>query len=234
MFDLSRRVVVITGSAGNLGQAVAETLMPLGARLALADRSQERLRAMYPALAESPDHLLAGGVDLLSSDSVTQCVGRTLERFHRIDALIHTVGGFRGGPLTHEESLETWELLFNLNVRTTLLACRAVIPVMRRQKSGRIVTVASRAAQQGSTGLAAYSAAKSAVLRMSESMAAELAPEGINVNCLLPSTLDTPQNRVAMPNADPKTWVKPADVACVVAYLVSDLAQAVHGVAIPL
>lgn len=234
MFALSRRVVMITGSVGNLGQAVVETVAARGARTILVDRSQDRLSEAFPKLAKNTDHLLVGGVDLLSTESVLNCVTKAIARFDRIDALVHTVGGFRGGKSVAEESLETWDSLFNLNVRTTLLACRAVIPPMVRQRSGRIVTVASRAALQGAAGLAAYCAAKSALLRMTESMAAELAPEGINVNCVLPGTLDTPQNRAAMPDADPTTWVKPADVASVVAFLISDLANAVRGVSIPL
>ncbi|HKQ48956.1 MAG TPA: SDR family NAD(P)-dependent oxidoreductase [Phycisphaerae bacterium] len=234
MFDISRRVVMITGSVGNLGQAVAEALVAMGARTVLVDRSQDRLSEAFPKLTNNADHLLVGGVDLLSAESVSNCVAKAVARFDRIDALVHTVGGFRGGKSVAEESLEAWDSLFNLNVRTTLLACRAVIPAMRRQRSGRIVTVGSRAALQGGAGLAAYCAAKSAVLRMTESMAAELAPEGINVNCVLPGTLDTPQNRAAMPDADSTTWVRPANVARVVAFLVSDLAQAVRGVAIPL
>lgn len=228
--DLSNTVAIITGAAGNLGSAVAARFTNAGARTALVDHAPDRLERVHEA---GPDRLLLGGMDLTSEDSVQAMAAATRDRFGRIDALVHTVGGFRGGTPVENEALSTWDMLMTVNLRTTLLACRAVLPAMRDQGGGVIVTVSAGAALSGPAGLAAYSAAKAAVLRLTESLSAEVKAHGIRVNSVLPGTIDTPQNRQAMPNADPSAWVRPQEIADVIAFLVSDAGQAVTGAAIP-
>jgi NAD(P)-dependent dehydrogenase (short-subunit alcohol dehydrogenase family) len=231
--QLAGKVVIVTGSVGNLGQATARSLHAVGARTVLADRSNDRLREQYPALVNSPDHLLAGGVDLTNPESLTRMVQSACDRFGRIDALVNTVGGWRGGKPVHETDLADWDFLFGVNLRTTLLCCRAVIPQMLRQGHGKIVNVASRDGLVGGAGYSAYSASKSAVLRLTESLAAELKGANINVNCLMPGTIDTPQNRKAMPNGDFSKWVVPEAIAGVILFLISDAARAINGAAVP-
>ncbi|MBC7227572.1 MAG: SDR family oxidoreductase [Thermoflexales bacterium] len=233
MEDFSDRVVMITGAAGNLGSAVARAFRAAGARLILVDRAPDRLPALFPDLADSPDHYLATSVDLTDPDVAEATVREALRRRGRIDVLVHTVGSYRGGQPVHETPLETWQALFDLNVRTALTVTRAVVPVMVSQGAGRIIYVAAKAALEGGKNTAAYSAAKSALLRLTESLAAELRGTGVTVNCVLPSTIDTPQNRAAMPKADPARWVKPEAIADVILFLASDAARAVHGAAIP-
>jgi len=150
-----------------------------------------------------------------------------------VDVLVNTFGGYRGGKPVHEADLADWDFLFNINVRTTLLCCRAVIPQMLKQGTGKIINVASRDGLSGSAGYAAYSASKSAVLRLTESMAAELKVSNINVNCIMPGTIDTPQNRAAVPNGDFTKWVEPAAIADVIAFLASEGARAINGAALP-
>ncbi len=232
MFDLSERVTIITGAVGNVGRAVADCFRDLGAKLVLLDRTDDRLRGAYPDLVNSEGHLLIGNVDLSEPESAADAVATTLRRFGRIDALVNTIGAFRGGALTHEQTMEDWLALWSANIASTLNACRAVVPAMVRQKCGCIVNIASRAALHGEPGLSAYSASKAAVVRLSESMAAELKPWSINVNCVLPGTLDTPQNRAAMPGVDSTTWIQPADLARVIAFLVCDAARPLSGQAI--
>ena len=227
------RVVIVTGAAGNLGSAVARAFRAAGARLVLVDRAPDRMPVLFPDLADSPDHYLAAGVDLTDADAAKGVVEETLRRLGRIDVLVHTVGGYRGGQPVHETDLETWQFLFDLNVRTALTVTRAVVPVMVAQGAGRIIYVAARAGLEGGKNMAAYSAAKSALIRLTESLAAELRGTGVTVNCVLPSTIDTPQNRAAMPKADPARWVKPEAIADVILFLASDAARAVHGAAIP-
>jgi NAD(P)-dependent dehydrogenase (short-subunit alcohol dehydrogenase family) len=231
MFELSDRVVLVTGGAGNLGQAVAQALARAGATRALVDRSRERLEAIYGA--EAPDALLLGDTDLTDEASVARCVGAALARYGRVDALVNAVGGFAGGKKVHEDDLANWEHMHRINLRTALLASRAVVPHMLARGAGRIVNVAARAALGGIAGLGAYCAAKSAVVRLTESLAAELKDQGINVNCVLPGTIDTPQNRRDMPNADFSKWIAPAAIADVILFLVSDAARAVSGAAVP-
>lgn len=226
-------VSIITGATGNLGLATARAFRAAGHRTVLVDRSPDRLREACKDLAASPDHLLAGGIDLADAAALEKLMDATLARFGRVDALVHTVGGWRGGRPVHETDLADWDFLFNVNLRTTLLCCRAVVPPMLKQQRGRIVTVASRDGLAGTAGYAAYSASKSAVLRLTEALADELKGSNINVNCVLPSVLDTPQNRAAMSEADFSRWVEPAAVADVILFLASDAARAIHGAAIP-
>ncbi|MBI4718529.1 MAG: SDR family NAD(P)-dependent oxidoreductase [Planctomycetes bacterium] len=231
--DLAGRVVMVSGAAGNLGAAVVAAFRACGARLVLLDRAEDRLSAMYPELAASEKHLLLGGVDLASAPSVRNAVERAVAYFGTVDVLVNTVGGFRGGKPLHETGADEWDVMFELNVRTALNACRAVGPVMIRQKVGWIVNVASRAALAGAPNLAAYCAAKAAIVRVTESLAAELQPHGVTANCVLPGTLDTPQNREAMPNADARDWARVEEVAGVIVLLSTNAARAIRGAAIP-
>jgi NAD(P)-dependent dehydrogenase (short-subunit alcohol dehydrogenase family) len=231
--QLGGKVVIVTGSVGNLGMATALALQQVGAKTVLVDRSNERLRESYAHLVNSPDHLLAGGVDLVDPDSLAEVVKFALERFGVVDALVNTVGGWRGGKPAHATELADWDFLFGINLRTTLLCCRAVIPQMLQQGRGKIVNVASRDGLVGNAGYSAYSSSKSAVLRLTESMAAELKNSNINVNCIMPGTIDTPQNRKAIPNGDFSRWVAPEAIADVILFLISDAARAINGAAVP-
>lgn len=233
MFDFAERVVMITGAAGNLGSAVARAFQSAGTRLILVDRASDRLPRLFPELVDATEHWLAVSVDLLRPDAVEGMVEEAVARLGRIDVLANVAGGYRAGTAVHETPFDTWDFMLNLNARTAFGVSRAVIPHMLRQGSGKIINVSARAGQQGSAKMAAYSASKSAVLRLTESMSAELKGKGINVNCVLPSTIDTPQNREAMPNADYSRWVKPEAIADVIMFLASDAARAVHGAAIP-
>jgi NAD(P)-dependent dehydrogenase (short-subunit alcohol dehydrogenase family) len=233
MFDFTDRVVIVTGAAGNLGSAVARAFLSAAARLVLVDRAADRLPRLFPELAGSRDHFLATSVDLTDAEAVNGMVAEALERFGRLDVLVNAAGGYRGGTAAHETPLETWDFLMNLNARTLLITSQAVIPHMLEQGGGRIVNVAARAGLKGGARTSAYGAAKSAVIRLTESMATELKRENINVNCVLPSTIDTPQNREAMPKADFGRWVTPEAIADVILFLASDAARAVQGAAIP-
>jgi len=233
MFNFSDRVVMVTGAAGNLGSTVAQAFQAAGAKLVLVDRAADRLQRLFPDLVDSPNYFLATSVDMTDADAVEAMVDEAVKRFGRVDVLVNTVGGFRAGTPVHETPFETWDFLLNLNARTVFTASRAIIPHMLREGSGRIVNVAARAALKGGARMAAYSVSKSGVMRLTESMAAELKKDGINVNCVLPGTIDTPQNRKAMPNANHSRWVKPEAIADVILFLASDAAGAVQGAAIP-
>jgi len=233
MFDFSDRVVMVAGATGNLGQAVARAFHTAGAKLVLLDRHQDHLPGIFPELANSSEHLLLGSVDATDVASVERAVKTALERFGRIDVLANTVGGYRGGTPVHETSLETWDFLLDLNARTAFVLSRAVVPAMRERGHGKIIHVATRAALAGAAKTAAYSISKSAVVRLVESMAAELRNDGINVNCVMPGTIDTPQNRQAMPTADHSRWVPPEAIAEVILFLASDAAWPVNGAAVP-
>ncbi|MFQ5614757.1 MAG: SDR family NAD(P)-dependent oxidoreductase [Anaerolineae bacterium] len=233
MFDFSDKVVMVTGATGGLGSTVARAFQRAGAKLVLVDRNADHLQQTFPDMVGPADYLLANCADLTDVNAVEGVVAAAIDGFDCIDALVYTAGGFRAGTPLHETSLETWDFMLNLNARSVFIACRAVIPHMLRQRSGKIVTVSARAALSGGANMSAYSASKSAVVRLTESMAAELKEAGINVNCVLPGTIDTPKNRQAMPEADHSRWVKPEALADVILFLASDAARAVHGAALP-
>ena len=233
MFDFSSRVAIVTGAAGNLGQAVARAFQASRARTVLADRDGLRLQQIFPDLRGSREHLLAEGIDLTVEGALDGVVAQTMELFGRVDIMVNTVGGFRAGTPVHQSPLETWDFLLGLNLRTSLVAAKAVIPVMLRQGNGKIVMVAARAAWAGGANMAAYSASKAAVMRLTESLAAELKASGINVNCVAPGTLDTAANRQDQPAADHSKWVAPEAVADVIRFLAADAARGVHGATLP-
>ena len=137
------------------------------------------------------------------------------------------------GQPVHETPEDSWELMLGLNAKSVINCARAVVPGMLAAGRGKIVNIAALAGLSGKANMGAYSASKSAVIRLTESMSAELRDRGINVNCILPSTIDTPQNRADMPKADPRRWVAPDALADVVLFLASDAARAIHGAAIP-
>lgn len=233
MAEFDKQVVIITGALGNLAGAVAEAFLAAQASLVLVDRGQGRLTPAYPALAGAPAHLLVEGVDVTQPEAVAGAVAATLDHFGRIDVLVNAAGGFRGGTPLHETPAESWDFLLNLNGRSVFVTSQAVIPTMLAQGRGKIINVAARAGLSGAANLAAYSASKSAVIRLTESMAAELKDHGLNINCVLPGTIDTPQNRQAMPQADFARWVQPESLAEVIRFLASAAARDIHGAAIP-
>jgi NAD(P)-dependent dehydrogenase (short-subunit alcohol dehydrogenase family) len=219
------RTVVLTGAAGNLGRAVASAFADIGASLALLD--------VKPGGIQDSARQVFVQTDLLDAQSVQAAADQVLQRFGRIDVLCNLAGGFRMGPPVHETSAQDWDFLFDLNARTLLHTAKAMVPAMLKGGGGKIVNVAAYAAQKGSARMGAYAASKSAVIRLTETMAAELREHNVNVNCVLPTILDTPQNRADMPQADPRRWVAPADLAQVIVFLASDAARAIHGAALP-
>ena len=223
------RTVLVTGAAGHLGQAVVAAFAGQGAQLVLVDRSAAPLDA---AFGMRPDGLNLAA-DLLDRAQVDAAVAAALGRFGRIDVLCHLAGGFRMGEPVHETGNAAWQPMFDINVRTLLNVAGAVVPHMIGQRGGRIVTVGAASAQRGAALMGAYCAAKSATIRLTESMSAELREHGINVNCVLPTIIDTPANRAAMPQQDPARWVAPDALADVIVFLASDGARAIHGAAVP-
>lgn len=224
------RTVMITGAAGNLGRCLAGSFLASGAHLVLVDRRRESLAQAFGA---EDERRLFAPIDLLDQAQVDGAVKAAVDRFGRIDVLCNLAGGFRMGEAVHETADANWDFLFDLNARTLLCTVRAVVPGMIERGGGKIVNVGAFSAQKGQALMGAYGAAKGAVIRLTESMAAELRDKNINVNCVLPSIIDTPENRAAMPDADPARWVAAEDLANVIAFLASDAARAVHGAALP-
>jgi NAD(P)-dependent dehydrogenase (short-subunit alcohol dehydrogenase family) len=232
MQSLAGKVAVITGAAGNLGRAVAHAFAAQGASLALVDRGADALADVQAGLPEGSD----SGVfvtDLLNAEAVADLAGQIHERFGGVDILANIAGGFTMGPPLHETSDKDWDFMLDLNARSVFHTCRALIPAMLRRGGGRIINISARAASEGKANMIPYCASKAAVITLTEGLAAELKDAGINVNCVLPGTLDTPQNREAMADQDFSRWVPTAALADVILFLASEGSRCVTGAAIP-
>jgi NAD(P)-dependent dehydrogenase (short-subunit alcohol dehydrogenase family) len=232
MDDFAGRIALVTGGSGALGEALIRRLLAAGAKVAAVDRQPERLDALYADLPgdRRPSAHVA---DLADAAAVGTMVASVLERHGRVDHLFNIAGAYAGGEPVEETSPETWQRLWDANFRSTLHVCAAVVPAMKRQGGGTVVNVGSRAALGGDAGAAAYAVSKTAVLRLTESLAAEGKRRGVRVNCVLPGTIDTPANRKAMPDADTAGWVELGALVDVLLFLASPAARAIHGAALP-
>jgi len=220
------RTVVITGAGGALGRAVTARFRREGAQLALLGRDQQGLRAQLGDLAAGALLLAA---DVTSEESVSAAMEQVIARYQRVDVLVHVAGGFEMSGPVQALSRAAWDRMFDLNAWSFVAVTHDLVPLMRAQKRGSIIAVSSRAAREGDANMAAYSASKSALQRLVESLSKEVRGDGINVNSVAPTTLDTPANRRAMPGADPRDWVSTERAAEAIAYLASDAGSVVQG-----
>jgi NAD(P)-dependent dehydrogenase (short-subunit alcohol dehydrogenase family) len=224
--NLSGKVLVITGSNGALGQAAAAALSGYGARLALLDHAQT------PSTAQQAGARHYGGIDLTQEGAARSVMERVVKEAGRLDGLINIAGGFHWENLSGG-TLDSWDSMYRINLRTAVASCQAALPFLLQSGGGRIVNVGAMGAVKAAAGMGAYAASKAGVAKLTEALADELKDRGITVNAILPSILDTPRNRVDMPQADFTRWVAPAEAAEVIAFLVSDEARAVTGALIP-
>jgi NAD(P)-dependent dehydrogenase (short-subunit alcohol dehydrogenase family) len=217
--------VVITGGLGALGRAVGAELAARCQRVVLLDRA---------ATAEVPGVVAVfGGVDGTDEAAVAQGLAQAAEQLGGgIDSLVNIAGGFAWETLD-AGSAATWDRMYSMNLRTAVVACQQALPLLRASGRGSIVNVGALAAGKAAAGIGAYAASKAGVARLTEALAEENKDHGVRVNAVLPSTLDTPANRVAMPDADASRWVAPRALAAVIAFLISDDASAVTGASLP-
>ena len=225
--NLTGKVFVVTGALGALGQAVTVCLTAHGAKLALLG-NRDRPSVEHPAGA-----LIYTGVDLSRKDAVSGIFERVFKEMGRIDGLVNLAGGFQWEKF-EGGSLESWDSMFRLNLLTAVVSCAAVLPYLLRAKRGAIVNIGATGAIKATCGMGAYAASKAGVVKLTEALADEVKDQGITVNAVLPSVIDTPLNRANMPNADFTRWVSPMAVAEATAFLVSDLARAISGASLPL
>lgn len=217
---LQNKRIVITGAAGTLGQAAAACAKGKGAYVIGLDITDAS------SLPNTDEYYT---VDLLDADAAHNC----FERLGSIDVLLNIAGGFAMGVSASDRSDDQWQLMFSLNVTTMRNATRAAVPALRAAGKAAIVNVGAMGALSGAADMSAYCCSKSTVMRLTESFSEELKKQGVNVNAVLPSIIDTPPNREAMPDADFDDWVSPVKLAEVMCFLASDSASAVHGVLLP-
>jgi len=225
---LNGKVVAITGGFGQLGVAVVQGALAAGAKVAALDR------APAPAAASNlGDALVLGGLDLAEPDGAARALDEVASRFGGLDALVNIAGTFRWEEL-EQGSVDTWDLLYRVNLRSAVSTSRAALPHLVKRGGGRIVNIgAGAAAAKAAAGMGAYTASKAGVAKLTEALAAEVKDRGITVNAILPSTIDTPANRTDMPKADFSRWVAPKSIADTIVFLLSDAARDITGALIP-
>jgi len=223
------RIVIVTGASGGVGQTVTRRWLESGARVLAVDRRPE-------SLAKHPEHdrLTTIAADLTTAEGAASVITHAREAFGLPDTLVHLVGGFGMGPIASDDSEALWDRMFRINTDAAFQAFRAIVPALRERGGGWIVALSSRASVTPSSQLAAYAASKAALNALALSMSDELRQENINVNLILPSTIDTPANRAAMGDADASKWVTPDDIAEATLYLCSDRARGVTGATLEL
>jgi NAD(P)-dependent dehydrogenase (short-subunit alcohol dehydrogenase family) len=228
--DTKKRTVVVAGGTGALGASVSRAFLATGARVIATYRKQEE----FDALAKQAGGGLSGvSIDVTDEAAVAKFVAETESKYGAIDALVIAVGGYVGGKQLWETDLPTYEQMLSLNLRAAFVITRAVLPGMIRKNAGAIVNVASKAGYGHAAGAAVYAASKAGVMALFDSLAEEVKPYNINVNSIVPSIMDTPSNRRAMPDADFSVWPKTDDIAKVMVYLCSEDARVIHGAAVP-
>lgn len=233
------RVAVVTGGTGALGRWIAGELALGGYRVHVPRLRPEGDEEVRRLLAD--DLGVEGGApvwfsecDVTDADAVDAFFAEVEERRGRLDVLVNGVGGFTMAPLG-ETGPDTWRRMIDVNATSAFLCSRAAAPALRRGGGGRIVNVGSMPAlERGAARMSAYAPAKAALLNLTYGLAEELRPDGITVNAVVPTVIDTPANRKAMPDADRSTWLHPREIARVVAFLVSDDGGVVNGAAIRL
>lgn len=217
-------MILVTGDAGVLGQAVVQRLTREGLAVAAVD-----YRSSIP---EAGQTLAVGDLDLADAAACARLLRRLADRgVDTLQGLVNVAGGFTWETLAGG-SWEAWERMYRINLQSAHHVIAHTLPLLRRGRAA-IVNVGAAASARAAAGMGAYTASKSAVARLTESLAAEEAAAGIRVNAVLPSIIDTPQNRLDMPDADFSRWVTPAELAEVIAFLLSPAASGVTAASIP-
>jgi NAD(P)-dependent dehydrogenase (short-subunit alcohol dehydrogenase family) len=232
---LKDRVAMITGGTGALGRAVSEHFLANGARVAVP----YIIDAEVPLFNERMGNRFAGSsmllrkVDVGDEHQVEKLVEEILRQWNRVDILVNLVGGFWGGKSIAETTLAEWQAMFDLNLKPAFICCRALVPIMQKNGYGRIVSVSSRTGLLGAGDYAAYAVAKGTIRTFTASLAEEVLSDNVLVNAIAPSTIDTEANRKAMPKAKHENWVKPEDIARMIAYLCSEENRVTSGAVVP-
>ncbi|MFZ0406330.1 MAG: SDR family NAD(P)-dependent oxidoreductase [Nitrososphaeraceae archaeon] len=231
MYDFSNKVVLITGGTGALGKTLTQRFISSGATTIATYLKDENIETNKGQNAINAQFIKA---DVTREEQVVRLISAIVERFGHIDILVNSVGGYLGGKSVTDLEEHEWDLMMNLNLKSAFLISKHVIPVMKSSgRGGKIVHISSKTGLKSEGHDSAYAASKSGLIRLVESISQETKELGINVNCILPSVIDTEANRRAMPKADFSRWVKTDDLTNVVFFLCSQEAKVITGAAIP-
>ena len=233
MGKFTGKIVVVSGSAGALGREVVKAFLREGATVCALDNREGRLAGLGLEEGSVGELVIIENVDLSQANIIPILRSEVHQQAGLVDVIVNTVGGFSYGEPVYGLSSETWQKMLDINVNAFLNLTKALVPDLMEKGEGKVVAIGAKAALKGGAKMGAYSATKAALLRLVESMAAELVSEGIQVNCVIPGTIDTPNNRAEMPNADFSKWVPPLKIAETILFLASPDADAITGAAVP-
>ncbi len=208
-------------------------MLKIGCKAAIPVTSERHIEPFEQQIGNLKSQVTTIAADLTVEAEVQYFFRTVLDEFGHVDILANIAGGFYGGVPVAKTDVAKWEFMMDLNLKATFLCCKAVLPQMIERRYGKIVNVSARAGLSGIAGLGAYCASKSGLRVLTESIAEEVKDSGVNVNSILPSIIDTPANRKAMPDEDHSRWVSPSDIAKVVLFLTSDDSAIINGAAIP-
>jgi len=227
------KVALIAGGTGGLGRAVSQAFLEQGAKVMVTYRKKQEFDELKKIAGAGASNLVGSDVDVTDQAAVQKLISTIGKENGRLDFLVNSVGAYAGGVKLWETDPDVFDQQLKLNLISGYVLSRAVVPLMLKQQSGAIVSVASKAAVDHAAGAAAYAASKAAAVAMMDSLAADLKGSRVRVNSILPSIIDTPANRKAIPGADFSKWPKPEEIARVILFLCSDDARLIHGAAIP-
>lgn len=231
---LQAKTILITGATGALGSTVTYEFAQTQAHLVLTSRSEKKLERLAAEIDLPAERVLTVAADVTQADGVGNLVATVANHFGQIDVLLNIAGGWSGGKPVGETAVEDWDRMIALNLRSAFLLSRAVLPGMLDAGWGRIVHISSKTAVTPRAKQAAYAVSKMGLITLTEVIAAEVKGSGVTANVILPSIIDTPDNRKFMPKADPAKWVEPESIAATMSFLCSDDAAAINGARIPI
>jgi NAD(P)-dependent dehydrogenase (short-subunit alcohol dehydrogenase family) len=230
---LDGKIAIVTGATASLTAAVVAAFLEAGATVMTTYRREGDLATLRERAGVAPDARLSGvALDLTDEEAVARAYAAIAQDHGGIDILVNVAGGFSGGSPVHETGWSLWQRQLDLNVKTAVLSCKAAVPHMLG-RGGAIVNVGTRTATQPGKNLAAYAASKRAVIQLTEALAAELLDQKITANAVLPSTIDTPENRRNDPTAGGGRWVPPEQIARVILFLAGPDARIISGASVP-
>ena len=232
-YDFEGKAVLITGGTGALGRQISLSFLKSNAAVSITHVTDKEIQQLESTLGDLMKNVVLIKADIGDESQIKNLVSDVVKKYGRIDILINVVGGYLGGKKVTEMTEKEWDLMMNLNLKTAFLISKHVVEQMVKQGSGKVVHVAARLGLKGIAGNSAYGASKSGLIRLVESLSDEVKDKNINVNCIMPSIIDTGANRKDMPDADFSKWVKPSEIARVMLFLASDDSKPIHGAAIP-